>query len=172
MSSPDFLHNFFAVVKITTIEKVGIRSNAVGSFYVNRNTIHSPLPGCGKPLWKKLWIVWKTHGYQQLFRSVPPSLPLWKSVYRGLHNAATYARKGMLRHRFQEDPSCRNGVKKLEYCEKMLSKPCQVRITAQYFCACRTKNLFCIICPPLVILLLSHCLHPGLRRKKPCRICG
>lgn len=83
LSRPEFLHKSAPVVKITRGEKVGKLSKTVASFYVNLGCISTTGPGCGKPLWKNLWRVWKTLSFQQVFRLfplLPP--PVEKSVYR------------------------------------------------------------------------------------------
>jgi hypothetical protein len=82
MSSPKFMHKGAAVVKITTAEKVGNPSKPVASFYVNQKTNIHNLPSCGKLLWKNLWTMWKTIGFQQVFRSFTQPRPhVEKSVY-------------------------------------------------------------------------------------------
>jgi len=87
LSRPDFLHNFFPVVKITTPEKVSNWSNSVCFFMLIKSEC-SQHPGavenpCGKTCGKcgKLMVI---NRYSVLF---PPSRPLWKSVYKRLHNA-------------------------------------------------------------------------------------
>jgi hypothetical protein len=75
LSRPKILHSIFPVVKTTTREKVGILSNPVGNDYVNWSCIRpGPIP-CGKLLWKNLWRMWKTAGFQQVFRCFPQKLP-------------------------------------------------------------------------------------------------
>ena len=75
LSSPDFLHKFPALVKTTTCEKVGKREKCVESFYVNQKCFSTFHNTCGKPLWKRLWRMWKTMGYQQIFRFFPIHSP-------------------------------------------------------------------------------------------------
>ena len=66
------------MVIITTCEKMGKMLKAVASFYVNQNCI-SPQPvRCGKLLWKSLWRMWKTIGFQQVFRFFGFSPPCGK----------------------------------------------------------------------------------------------
>ena len=82
LSRPDFLHNFTPVVKSTACEKVGNPAKAVEAFYVNRKCISTPIPTCGKLLWRTLWRMWKTASYQQVFRLFPnPASPVEKSAY-------------------------------------------------------------------------------------------
>jgi len=70
---PGFLHKENAVVKNTTREKVGSGSKNVGYFYVNFSGCPHPPPGCGKLLWRKLWRMWKTLSFQQVFAPLPNS---------------------------------------------------------------------------------------------------
>jgi len=74
---PGFLHKENTVVKNTTREKVGSGSKNVGYFYVNSSDCPHPLRGCGKPLWRKLWRMWKTMSFQQVFALLPnPPAPV------------------------------------------------------------------------------------------------
>ena len=72
LSRGDFLYRFFSVVKTTTCEKVGKSAKGVAYFYVNQKWISTFHSACGKPLWKRLWRMWKTMSYQQIFRFFPP----------------------------------------------------------------------------------------------------
>ena len=67
LSSPEFLHKRTAVVKNTGGEKVGKTEKNVESDYVNQLCISTGVKNCGKLLWKSLWRMWKTKGFQQVF---------------------------------------------------------------------------------------------------------
>ena len=56
------------MVKITTGEKIGNLFLFVENYYVNQTHLFHTPAGCGKPLWKKLWRMWKSVSFQQLFR--------------------------------------------------------------------------------------------------------
>ena len=110
------------MVKNTRVEKVGNPTKAVASFYVKPDRISTPLPRCGKLLWKNLWRMWKTIGFQQVFRLSVQELPLWINLHNGLHNIGYKAVTTMLRYRRPTVPSTRKSPKLFASLEKMLSK--------------------------------------------------
>ena len=103
-------------------------SKGVASFYVNQNRIFHTLLPCGKLLWKNLWRMWKTIGFQQVFRFLPSGGRVWKSLHIGLHNIGYKAVTAMLRHRRAEDLSIRKSAKLFASLEKMLSKAVPSRL--------------------------------------------
>ena len=83
LSSPVFLHKRSSVVIFTTREKIGIPSKGRSHTYVNPRPLSTALPTCGKPLWRNLWRMWKTPGYQQVFCFFPlPAPAVEKPVIR------------------------------------------------------------------------------------------
>jgi len=63
------------VVKITTVEKVRILQKSVEPDYVNQKLKNYLPADCGKLLWIKLCILWKSIGYQQVLPFFPSPLP-------------------------------------------------------------------------------------------------
>jgi hypothetical protein len=83
LSSPEFLHKEPALVKNTKVKKVGKRHNGVEGTYVNRFCISTAAVDCGKLLWKRLWRMWKTRSFQQVFGLLAPlGQAVEKSAYR------------------------------------------------------------------------------------------
>ena len=83
MSRPDFLHKGVPVVINTEGEKVGKMGKRVDSDYVKRFCISTGVVDCGKLLWKRLWRMWKTMSFQQVFGPFPKSQgAVDKCVYR------------------------------------------------------------------------------------------
>ena len=134
LSRPDFLHKDSAVVIITTREKVGKMLKAVASFYVNQKCISTTHARCGKLLWKSLWRMWKTLGYQQVFRTFGFSRSMWRSPHTGLHNSGYNPVTGALRHRIYPAFTARIRVKKFSSLKKMLSKPVSPPPPPEIFC--------------------------------------
>jgi hypothetical protein len=58
--------------------------------------------GCGKPLWKKLWKVWKSQGFQQVFCLFDPRDTRVENASYGLHNSSYKTLQIMLRHHRKE----------------------------------------------------------------------
>ena len=68
LSRGEMLHKNIAVVKITGVEKVGKVSMGVAYDFVNRGIRGWNGRDCGKLLWRNLWRLWKSIGFQQVFR--------------------------------------------------------------------------------------------------------
>ena len=71
------------MVKNTEREKVGKSVKQVEKTYVNRPCMLTGPVDCGKPLWKRLWRMWKTVSFQQVFGLVAMGAgAVEKYVYR------------------------------------------------------------------------------------------
>ena len=137
---PEFLHKENPMVKFTACEKVGKASNQICIFYVNPPCISPTECSCGKPLWKNLWRMWKTHSYQQYSQRSPQPDSLWKTMYTPMNNFVTILKPSGLCRVCTHPTSEKNPGKKLDSSGKMLSNlRCPFR-RRRFFCGIPTKE--------------------------------
>jgi hypothetical protein len=86
LSSPEFCTEKTAVVIITRAKKVGDLSKSVDSIYVNPNCIRSLLITVENPCGKSCGECGKVKVFNRYFASLDLVLPMWKTLYTGLHN--------------------------------------------------------------------------------------
>ena len=75
LSSPDFLHKHLPCGNYYDPRKSGKCVEGCHLLLCQSHILSTAAEGCGKPLWKNLWRMWKTPSYQQVFCLFPMTPP-------------------------------------------------------------------------------------------------